>query len=144
MRPGDGIVFFPNLVRKPFEYYERRAGIAGPVNLDSQPPRSVRRSSRLRLFRLRATATPATPATTVAAATPVTTAIRFFLRCASRPVTRSTTFRATTVACEPAFFADLIARRAVRTASAAVPTASVAVCSVTRADFPIPAILSSR
>jgi hypothetical protein len=42
MRPGDGILFFPNYVRKPFEYYERQDGITGPVNLDRSPEWAAR------------------------------------------------------------------------------------------------------
>jgi mannosyltransferase len=33
-RPGDGIVFYPSYARKPFDYYERRQGQAGPERLD--------------------------------------------------------------------------------------------------------------
>lgn len=36
-RPGDGIVFYPEYARKPFDYYARQAGGAGPANLKGQP-----------------------------------------------------------------------------------------------------------
>jgi len=36
-RPGDGVIFFPDFARKPFGYYEDRAGVAGPVALQGRP-----------------------------------------------------------------------------------------------------------
>ncbi len=36
-RAADAVIFFPDFARKPFGYYEGRAGVAGPVNLQGRP-----------------------------------------------------------------------------------------------------------